>query len=301
MEGLGILGKRSMEEFFSHQRANELIVVRSAERGGLKDLALSKIEKAITHNRLLVNNLSISRDEHPVDIKLYSDGVFIDAEKVCKLLSEDCSIIFRSAHHFLQEISDVVDMFGSTWNCDAQGNLYISRAEVNATYPHFDPHELFIFQLLGSKEWKIFDQKYEFPDTYDGFDPSRHRVGQLQETVLLEQGDVLFLPRGMPHQPIAKSASIHLSVGLKPVSVGLLLEGLVRSMAEHHVEFRRLAVQGISDKEVVVQLKAALALLSAKVEDKQFPEVLRRVDRTNPTAGTVLKQGWLSAGLNLQR
>ena len=98
-------------------------------------------------------------------------------------------------------------------------NGYITFGGQGTFGKHWDVHDVFAFQLIGSKQWKVYPPTFPYP-------LSNHTSAQLgQQFPLgtptpaldcqLETGDLLYIPRGWWHQvtPLDQP-SFHLSVGL---------------------------------------------------------------------------------------
>src|SRR5690606_978731 len=100
----------------------------------------------------------------------------------------------------------------------ASGNAYLSFNGNGTFGRHWDTHDVFAIQLIGRKRWRIFPPTFPLPLTYQ----TNQRSGppcpsdpRLELT--LEQGDVLYLPRGWWHHVIPlDEGSFHLSVGVYP-------------------------------------------------------------------------------------
>lgn len=264
-------------------------------------LNIDEIERTINFNRIVINNLSMSRDEEPIEKSNYSDGVFVNPELVGKEFEKGASIIIRAAHKFFPAVSEIINSVQNVWKCECQGNLYISREGVNATYPHFDPHELYIFQLYGVKKWDIFEGLYEAPEHDDGFDKSRHGVGELQKCIELSEGDVLFLPRGRIHRPIAVTPSIHLAVGIKEDSVGQVLRKSIHVISSMDVELRRLAYAGRSHTEISKSLAEAARRIAEYLEDEEFSDKLLNGIKQHSKSFNHDQIGWLREIFSAQR
>jgi hypothetical protein len=102
--------------------------------------------------------------------------------------------------------------FGELWGASA----YLTPTESQGLAPHYDDVELFIIQTEGKKEWRLYN--FAMPHAREqGFLPSAHSGdiprGALQEPpflkVVLEVGDVLYLPRGTVHE--ARTVQGHVS------------------------------------------------------------------------------------------
>lgn len=95
------------------------------------------------------------------------------------------------------------------------GNAYMSFTGDGSFGEHWDTHDVFVIQLIGRKHWKIFAPTFPLPLTYQTND----RSGQACPTeptmeLILEEGDVMYLPRGWWHHVIPLDVgSFHLAVG----------------------------------------------------------------------------------------
>jgi len=93
-------------------------------------------------------------------------------------------------------------------------NAYCSYSEIKAFVSHFDRHEVIVLQIHGKKEWNIYDYTTKFPiANYPKSNPLD--VPALKETITLEQGDLLYVPRGLWHDAITNDKnSLHLTIGI---------------------------------------------------------------------------------------
>lgn len=74
-------------------------------------------------------------------------------------------------------------------------SLIFSPATASGPPVHRDPYQLLIFQLSGSKRWKLWDKDHkEVPEQ------------------ILQQGDVFHLPAGRLHMAVPCSESLHFAV-----------------------------------------------------------------------------------------
>jgi 50S ribosomal protein L16 3-hydroxylase len=109
--------------------------------------------------------------------------------------------------------------------------------------PHFDSYDVFLLQLHGSRRWQIGRQsdlslKPNMPvKILADFKP--------EQTVLLEPGDMLYLPPNWAHDGVAVGANcMTLSVGFKaPARAGLAGEVLLR-MSEMYEDQRLYTDKG---------------------------------------------------------
>jgi hypothetical protein len=113
-------------------------------------------------------------------------------------------------------------------------NLYVSPPVSRGLDTHRDGHSVFVFQVAGSKRWRIwprasvpldhrprvgFETYRQRPQDYRGMAPGGHSVDMGDQPpeidLLLETGSVLYVPRGMPHEVWTEDDfSAHLTIGI---------------------------------------------------------------------------------------
>jgi len=102
-------------------------------------------------------------------------------------------------------------------------NLYLTPGGARGFDPHWDPECSFIVQLEGKKTWHVFtapkpNTLLPLPDDKANLGTSWRAASDSApaETVVLEAGDVLYVPRGMPHyaETTKGANSMHLTMSL---------------------------------------------------------------------------------------
>jgi hypothetical protein len=64
--------------------------------------------------------------------------------------------------------------------------------------------------------------------------------GEPVREIELSAGDLLYLPRGVPHSAVTgDSCSVHLTIGLRPLLMEAVLSELIRSVVSQHAHWRR--------------------------------------------------------------
>lgn len=94
-------------------------------------------------------------------------------------------------------------------------NAYLTFSGNGTFGKHWDTHDVFAIQLIGKKRWQVFAPTLPLPLSHQTSERSGH-VPPTQPVIdcELQQGDVLYLPRGWWHQAMPCDAgSFHLSVG----------------------------------------------------------------------------------------
>ncbi|MBZ9599594.1 MULTISPECIES: cupin domain-containing protein [Streptomyces] len=136
-------------------------------------------------------------------------------EKVYELFRAGATIVWSSLNHLDTSLRDftrvISDRFGAKTDCVA----FLTPAGKQGFSPHHDPVDLFIVQTEGTKRWRLWN-----PAEVRRGEAASYTAEQLGEPVidvLLEPGDVLYLPYDTPHAAAAEElASVHLSIMIRP-------------------------------------------------------------------------------------
>ena len=121
------------------------------------------------------------------------------------------------------------------------GNAYLSFSGDGTFGKHWDTHDVFAIQLIGRKRWRVFAPTFPLPLTLQSHDRSGHRCpAEPSLELTLEEGDVLYLPRGWWHHVVPlQGGSFHFSVGCYTPKVFDYLVQTAAKYLEQHVGARR--------------------------------------------------------------
>jgi hypothetical protein len=96
-------------------------------------------------------------------------------------------------------------------------NLYASFGNYFGFGIHSDDHDVMVLQVHGRKEWEIFAQVPEIPLRGEPREFSDAGLGSPVWKGTVEDGDVLYIPRGWPHRATPCGEPVlHLSAGMFP-------------------------------------------------------------------------------------
>lgn len=104
-----------------------------------------------------------------------------------------------------------------------QVNAYLSPSSARGLDIHFDYHDVFVVQLEGTKRWRVWAPTARSREPIGGKHavprPTPDELGEVELDLVLEPGDVLYLPRGHPHVAETQDrSSAHLTVGLLAIT-----------------------------------------------------------------------------------
>lgn len=151
------------------------------------------------------------------------------------LLVQDCDKL-------LAEVDEILERFDfvPSWRLD---DVMISYAtDGGSVGAHVDHYDVFLLQATGKRRWQIDDRRADAPRTFRpdvelkllaAFEPTHDWV--------LEPGDMLYLPPGVPHHGVAIGQCTTWSVGMRAPSRAELLVDFAEFLAEKLDEGDRYA------------------------------------------------------------
>ncbi|XP_011079279.1 uncharacterized protein LOC105162832 [Sesamum indicum] len=120
---------------------------------------------------------------------------------------EGYSIALRGMELRYESIAAIADGLASLFGLPSAGvNMYLTPSNSQGLARHSDDHCVFVCQLIGAKRWTIFPRPdtrlprlYEPCDSLHDLQDESCKVDERQH-FLLKEGDVLYIPRGFPHE-----------------------------------------------------------------------------------------------------
>ncbi|MCG8296448.1 JmjC domain-containing protein [Pseudomonas entomophila] len=153
-------------------------------------------------------------------------------------------------------------------------SAYVAFGTRDSFRSHWDTRDVFAIQLIGRKRWVVHEPSFESPlymqqsKDYEHLHP---RPETAYMDVILEPGDVMYLPRGWWHNPSPiGEATFHLALGTFPAYAMDYLGWSMKHMHEHLAT--RCSLQDWqSDQATICQMTHHLsAFLNNKQTYDQF-------------------------------
>lgn len=158
-------------------------------------------------------------------------GPFEEAE-FSKTPKRDWTLLVQDVDKWDADVAALLDHFAflPSWRVD---DVMVSYAEDGGGVgAHVDQYDVFLIQGIGQRHWAISDD----PDAPLDF-RTDVELKQLKDFLpthewLLEPGDMLYLPPGVPHDGVALGDCMTLSVGMRAPSQAELTGDLADFLAE---------------------------------------------------------------------
>jgi len=164
----------------------------------------------------------------------------IDVSRVIEKFSEGATLILSQ----LQEKSslkilcnDLSKDFGQRF----QTNIYYTPKNGRQGFKiHHDTHDVFILQIAGSKKWSIYESPIQLAIKDQEFKPDTHIPGKLIDEFTMNQGDMLYIPRGLMHAAkTTDQKSIHITTGFMGITWQDILINHINGLCQENEILRR--------------------------------------------------------------
>lgn len=158
------------------------------------------------------------------------------------------------------------------WRFD---DIMISFATLHGSVgPHFDYYDVFLYQALGQREWRLTTKKCHPENYISDLELRIMREFETEETFILEEGDMLYLPPHVGHYGISLSDEcMTYSFGYRSYQGQELWESFGDYLAEHRA-FKKLYTDPdwslLDDRGVITSAawKQAQQLIQEMVSDE---------------------------------
>ena len=125
------------------------------------------------------------------------------------------SLLVSECEKWLPELGDLLDQFRfiPDWRID---DLMLSYAPQHGSVgPHVDEYDVFLLQALGSRRWQYTESRLEDPQLIPNLDLAILRHFEPDQDIVLNPGDILYLPPDCTHHGIALKRCMTYSIGFR--------------------------------------------------------------------------------------
>jgi ribosomal protein L16 Arg81 hydroxylase len=161
-------------------------------------------------------------------------------------------------------LKDFCRSLAPEFSARVQVNSYLSPPYGQGLSTHYDTHDVFVLQIWGTKHWCLREGRLSLPLLQHPWRRTED-PGPVIEEFDLDQGDLLYVPRGCVHTASAgATASFHLTVGIHPISWATVLNGALQAAVSKDRRFRESLPLGF--ERHAAPREAALARLKELLE-----------------------------------
>lgn len=238
-----VLAPLTLETFFSQYWEREpLHIDRGEATHFAKLLKPHHIEQMLSTQRLFYPAVQLTQSDRNISADSYcDDSQQIVPLRLLALHAEGATLVISHAQNYLPGLSTLCRHSSSSLQMPSQANVYLSPPGQQGFNPHYDTHDVFILQVSGSKTFNFYSGGATLPFEHQKHDPAQSRAGTKTSAVTLQPGHSLYIPRGVVHDAQAHSdaPSLHITLGVFPVTVNQLLQEMLQIAAEHNPQLRQ--------------------------------------------------------------
>ena len=138
----------------------------------------------------------------------------IDLPRLYERLKDGATLILDAVNEFGGPLQALCAGLASEFSASSQANLYACWGTRPGFNVHWDDHDVFVVQLQGAKRWTLYGVNRPAPLRGDLGEDHAAPAEPLEE-VVLQAGDLLYLPRGYWHAAVGTGGpTLHLTIGL---------------------------------------------------------------------------------------
>lgn len=198
--------------------------------------------------------------------------------------------------------TELAEAVSARMSCFVNINFYLTPAGQQGFPVHVDTHDVLVLQVAGSKDWFLYEPVYPLPLNTLVHEPQAMKAKTKVEAesatplgrVVLRQGDLLYLPRGLPHKAVATDeTSLHLTVGLHPLYWVDFLKAAVEAACLSHEPLRRSLPPGFARDPAAsgAMEETFRGILRSLAEDSPFARTARTLTDAVLTKQTLPADG----------
>ena len=151
------------------------------------------------------------------------DGI-VRAPEMTALLREGATVVLERVDCMYEPLTGLAENLERVFQVPIQINMYAGWRVTHGFEVHWDDHDVIVLQVAGRKHWKIYGVTEKFPIKNSVELHSQPPSCDPLFDGLLNQGDVLYMPRGWWHIAIpCDEPTLHLTIGMRyPTGLDIL-------------------------------------------------------------------------------
>ncbi|GMR57866.1 hypothetical protein PMAYCL1PPCAC_28061, partial [Pristionchus mayeri] len=285
-----LLSPCGVQEFFDDHFQSTSLVIRRNDPAYYGNLFSTSAMTSLLREHTLEYGTNIN-------VALYSGGVRTTHNGegrayplvIGDAIRSGCSVQITNPQSFSTPVWYLCDTLQECFHCFVGANTYLTPMGASGFAPHWDEIDAFLLQVEGRKYWRVWapeSAEDELPLESSGNFSESDMAGRTPAFEgWVEQGDLLYIPRGFTHQARTcdKTHSLHVtvSVGRQWTAANLLqklLPPALEAFTAARTKLRRQLPPGLLDMTGVADLPGEYPLEEA-AESKLLDPLDRHVSQ----------------------
>ncbi|MGE0490620.1 MAG: cupin domain-containing protein [Vulcanimicrobiota bacterium] len=238
------------------------------------------IEARLRFSPAYAEELRVVFSGHLLDRSEYTHpGGGLDYDRLEVLLQAGASTSVHQIHRYSSHLRSHLLPFERYITGCMGVNYYYTPAGSRALGSHYDTHNILVAQISGQKHWRLGELRQGKPLRKVGKRAGVKFEDERFERLVLKEGDLFFLPRGLEHDAGCREThSAHLTLGFHPVTNHSLLVDLLEQAS-----LKRDRLRSYLAKKAETTLDSAyLRELLSEVQESLTQDSLQPAPQTSP-------------------
>lgn len=223
-----VIAPLSRERFFADYWDKTFLFAKGKPGRFADVFSWDELNGLLEQQRLTPPLLKLMQEGRPLDPSVYSSPGWgnvprVDPGRLIACLGGGATLVMACAEDLSQRVRRLSDALRDVFHAPNYANLYASWHAQKGLDLHWDSQDILVIQLAGRKHWEVYAPTRDHPLQGD-IEAARKPSGKPDWEGDLEDGDILYLPRGWWHVASATSGpSLHLTFGtVGPTGVDFL-------------------------------------------------------------------------------
>lgn len=258
-----LLSPYSIDDFFNNNWEKEPLVIQRQESSYYSNLlTIETLDRILSTSNITYPTLRLVKNGSDIPSQVFTKEIYltagyedaslaIDVERVVSEYQQGATIIVKALHQNSKNLSELCNILENYLSSKVQTNIYFTPKLSQGFAPHYDTHDVFILQISGSKRWKIYEATKLLPFRNERFDPVNFDPGILLHDIQLNEGDLIYIPRGYGHEALtSNSSSLHVTVGILSYTWLDLIQETI-TLVSDDLQFRKSLPIGFANEKAL--------------------------------------------------
>ena len=278
----------SIEQFLSQYKGEKHFVSKGNKDRFQNLLSWDKLNEILFTQRLDYPRFRLIRNGEVIEPYIYTDFksdkrggkiAKLNPTKLNTELRKGTAIHILAVEEFSEELTQICSRIGNEMQSEVGMTAHIGMHESKGFNLHWDSHDVLILQLYGKKRWKLYGLTEKYP-----FRIGPSRKENISNEIVwegdLEEGDVLYLPRGYWHDVNAyEEPCMHISIGMFNPKPTDYLKWLNNYLTEFEF-FRKDLPANPSDTDLTIFLTEVKEKLNSMITSKTYLTYLKEFSKS---------------------
>ena len=183
----------------------------------------------------------------------------IDVPSALTAFASGATVVLQALHHTHPPLAAFCRLLEVELEQPVQANAYFTPRGSQGLPVHHDTHDVFCLQVAGRKRWLVYEPALELPLRNQRYRPERGGPGEPVLDLVLEPGDMLYMPRGWLHEALTSDEdSLHLTIGVTVYTWLDALRAALEACADELEVRRSVPDDGVPTADLLRVLEARL-------------------------------------------